>query len=381
VTACVHEQFISAAQKWPHAPAINAWDGNFSYHELDRFFSRLANCLISRGVNREEVVGICYEKFKWTIVCMLATMKAGGICLFLDPNAPRIRRESMLHKANAKLLLTSPVSIEEAGYQIPNMMILDHIFDRLEPLSPTCSQVASSPSDAAFVFFSSGGTGIPKASVVEYRSVCTLARNRGELISHGMGIRLFQYTSYTFGLAHCDILTILLQGGCLCISSDQDLMNYLAQAICCFDANLTYLTPSVFEMITPDSVPRLENLIVGGEPLSTKFIQTWTERTGLVVTYGPSECIVSSVGMGTMGFLGSDTQAGIIGYGMGARTWDDDVNRLKCAVQSIYTRSGIMRIRLVQDQGAGQLQVIYGGDLHWYYYENYDSQLRDTQRM
>lgn len=337
VAACVHEQFDASVQRWADDAVIDAWDGSLSYRELDELSSRLADHLVGLGIGREKVVGMSYEKSKWAVICMLAILKAGGACLFLDPQAPRARRESLPRDAGATLLLTSPANLDSAGDRSLPSLVIDHLFIDTLPLSQSPEPRAvrrSSPSDAAFIVFSSGSTGKPKASVIEHRSVCTLARYRGQLLSQGPGTRLLQWPAYTFDVAYGEMVMVLLNGGCICIASDGDRVNNLEQAIRRFEANSIYMTPSALDMLTPENVPSLEKLTVGGEALTSTIVQKWAHRTDLKVTYGPSECTVASVGLS---HVDSDTPAGTIGYGIGARTWvvDPDNKSYLAAVGTV----------------------------------------------
>src|SRR5690242_1874055 len=104
---CVHDLFAEQAQARPDAPAICAWDGELTYGELDALSTKLAGRLIQLGVQPEDVVPLCFEKSMWTVVAMLAVLKAGGAFVPLDPDHPRSRHEEILKQTKAGLVLTS----------------------------------------------------------------------------------------------------------------------------------------------------------------------------------------------------------------------------------------------------------------------------------
>ncbi|KAG9375538.1 hypothetical protein A1F94_013888 [Pyrenophora tritici-repentis] len=81
VERCVHELFVEQARARPDAAAICAWDGEMKYGELDELSSRLAGYLVGLGVGPEAIVPLCFEKSMWTVVAMLAVLKAGGASL------------------------------------------------------------------------------------------------------------------------------------------------------------------------------------------------------------------------------------------------------------------------------------------------------------
>ncbi|KAH5617363.1 hypothetical protein HBI23_258200, partial [Parastagonospora nodorum] len=78
VDRCVHDLFVEQARARPSAPALCAWDGEMTYRELDEQSTRLAGHLIRLGVAVEDMVPLCFEKSMWTVVAMLAVLKAGG---------------------------------------------------------------------------------------------------------------------------------------------------------------------------------------------------------------------------------------------------------------------------------------------------------------
>src|ERR1700722_9403632 len=88
--------------------AIESWDGQLTYTELDEMASRLAGYLVDRcGLAPEVVVPLCFEKSKWTPVTMLAVLKAGGAYTFIDPAHPADRRKYIIGSVNAKIVITT----------------------------------------------------------------------------------------------------------------------------------------------------------------------------------------------------------------------------------------------------------------------------------
>jgi non-ribosomal peptide synthetase component F len=103
----VHDLFADQAAAQPESPAICAWDGELIYSELDALSTRLAGHLLSLGVKPDDVVPLCFEKSMWTVVAMLAVLKAGGAFVPLDPEHPTSRREEILKQTKALVVLTS----------------------------------------------------------------------------------------------------------------------------------------------------------------------------------------------------------------------------------------------------------------------------------
>lgn len=80
VQKTIHEIIREIVQKVPDQEAVCAWDGSFSYRELDRCANRLASHLVDLGVGPEIIVPLCFDKSKWNIVAILGTLYAGGAC-------------------------------------------------------------------------------------------------------------------------------------------------------------------------------------------------------------------------------------------------------------------------------------------------------------
>jgi non-ribosomal peptide synthetase component F len=95
VERTIHELIYENVLNTPTAEAVCSWDGSLSYRELDELACRLAVHLQSLGIGPEVIVPLCFDKSKWNVVAVLATLYAGGACKFLFsqasacPNRPR----------------------------------------------------------------------------------------------------------------------------------------------------------------------------------------------------------------------------------------------------------------------------------------------------
>src|SRR5439155_24401297 len=90
----------------PDAVAAIAGVRNMTYRDLDRLANRLAHRLLRLHGAREHVVGVLADRSLEYLVAVLGTMKAGGVCLPLDPRNPPSRLRYLLGHSGARTLLS-----------------------------------------------------------------------------------------------------------------------------------------------------------------------------------------------------------------------------------------------------------------------------------
>lgn len=111
----VHHMIEKRAASQSSAPAICAWNGQFSYGELEAAASRYAQRLVDLGVGPEVVVPLFFEKSMWTPVAMLAVMKAGGASVVMDMHLPQERLRSIISQIEpVVVMLCSPTQRHRA---------------------------------------------------------------------------------------------------------------------------------------------------------------------------------------------------------------------------------------------------------------------------
>ncbi|KAG7151282.1 Nonribosomal peptide synthetase 6 like protein [Verticillium longisporum] len=104
---CMHDLIAEQAASQPDAHAIESWDGTFTYAEVEDLSTRLAKHLVARGAQVGGIIPLCFEKSRWTIVALLAVMKAGSAFALTDPSQPEARLRTIVEQTDAKLLITS----------------------------------------------------------------------------------------------------------------------------------------------------------------------------------------------------------------------------------------------------------------------------------
>src|SRR6185295_617155 len=128
-----------------------------SYGELERRANQLAQQLRAQGVGPEVFVGLLLERGVELVVALLATLKAGGAYLPLEPNYPRERLRYMLQNAGAGLLLTQrslqPLAAEIVAAGGTQLLCLEEARERISQQPEQAPQTAVQPQNMAYVIY------------------------------------------------------------------------------------------------------------------------------------------------------------------------------------------------------------------------------------
>ncbi|PWY86735.1 acetyl-CoA synthetase-like protein [Aspergillus heteromorphus CBS 117.55] len=317
---CVHSLVHERCQIWPDSVAIHAWDGDFTYRQLDEHVAQLSHHIQRLDVvHPNTFVALYFERSRWTIVAQLAVLRAGGAITMLDSSQPTGRLRDICTDIQPVLILTSPAqkNFASALFDAPVLIVESALPAQLM----RCVEAGSHgvrPSDAMYTITTSGTTGKPKVVVIEHRSFVANTKPVIKRMAFNCDTRTLQFTSYGFDPMYIEHFMTLLAGGCICIPSQSDLDNRLAQVITEMGANWATLTSSVIQLLSPEVVPTMRTLIQGGEPMQQSVVDRWASHVRLVNAYGPSECsIVSCI---SDPFC-PDTYPNTIGRATGGSAW------------------------------------------------------------
>lgn len=173
--------FQERAEKYGDKVFIKFGDEQITYRQANETANRYAAVLAARGVGHGDVVGIMLRNSPQTVLLMLATVKCGAIAGMVNYNqrGDVLRHSFGVLGAKAVVAATDFVDpITESGADTDGLMTDDEL-QRLAATAPTANPPTTAAvlaKDKAFYIFTSGTTGMPKASVMtHYRWLRALA--------------------------------------------------------------------------------------------------------------------------------------------------------------------------------------------------------------
>ncbi|KGO64186.1 AMP-dependent synthetase/ligase [Penicillium italicum] len=299
VRARVHDLIVAQCQSRPSEPAIAAWDGQLTYHELDQFSSRLATRLAKlQVVQPDKIVPVLMERSVWVSVAILGILKAGGAFLLMDTSFSDDYVKQIWTKIEAPLVLTSGCQEDRArSLGSPVLVVGDNPLSADEEEKDTNLQsVYVQPSDACHGLFTSGSSGDPKVVVIDHAAVCTAwAQPTATQLTLSSSSRVLQFASHAFGACVAEYLGAMIHGACLCIAPEFGPGSDAVEAIQRLNANFITLTPSASRLLDPNQVPSLQVVVLAGEALGPLDLDKWQGRVQLKCMYGLAETAAFSL--------------------------------------------------------------------------------------
>ncbi|KAI1801855.1 acetyl-CoA synthetase-like protein [Daldinia bambusicola] len=296
VGSLIHEQCLLR----PQALAVCAWDGELNYSELEDLSSALAQHLIALGVGRDVFVPLCFEKSRWTTVAILGVIKAGGAFVLLDPSHPEARLLEICQKVSASLIVSSFKHAELAARLAATVVEIKDEKSECLVDKVSWAPLSTAPEDALYAVFTSGSSGTPKGVVSNHSSFGAAIRPYSQAVELDGESRVFQFASYAFDVTIFDTLMTFINGGCICVPSDDDRWSDVTTAIQQFKATHCSFTPTVARILEPENLPTLKTLVLGGEKLEVAIVSKWVNHVRVLNLYGASECSIMSIQLVTV---------------------------------------------------------------------------------
>jgi amino acid adenylation domain-containing protein len=286
----IDEVFTEAARTTPRARAITGFDRGLTYDEVELGSNRVANALLSLGVNPGAAVGVAFERSIDLPLVLLGILKAGAAYVPLDMSYPRERIGWMIDDAAVSLVVTN----ETQGRPQTSVRSVS-VTELLACENDERPDSKSEPSSLAYIMYTSGSTGRPKGVAIEHRGVVRLVRGI-DYVAIEPNDTFLHFAPLSFDASTFEIWAPLLNGARLAVPEPGLIaMDELAETLDRFGVTTMFLTTALFQRLvdTPSARPRsLRTLLTGGEVASpthmARFLQAFP-RCRLVAVYGPTE--------------------------------------------------------------------------------------------
>lgn len=297
----VHSVFLNVSRMFPQNTAVSEPNRNISFEQLNQCANQAASRIIAdHNIKPGDVVGLLMGPGIDYAIAMLAVLKSGGVFMPLDPDTPKKRLEFIIDKTAPKLVITNKPEFTEIVSDYPvavTMLATSHQGTAPEP------DVVVDGNDSAYIVFTSGSTGFPKAIEGQHKGLSHFIHWEIKTFELTENSRVAWLAPPTFDVSLRDIFVPLLSGGTLVVP-DPELRkktSYLPTWLADRKITLMHCVPSLFRMLTKEfqesgganALPDLQRILLAGEPLYAKDVTAWRELFGerieLVNIYGPSE--------------------------------------------------------------------------------------------
>jgi len=278
----------------PDAIALVGPNCELTYGETMRQARRIASSLVRLGAGPEAIVALCVDRGVDAIVGLLGILQSGAAYLPLDPRDPTPRLAALIADAGVDLVVASRT--DRGRFREPQVRQVS-LEDALADGSPTDALPTMYPRHdrLAYVMYTSGSTGKPKGVAVTHRSIVRLVHG-SQYVRFGSDRVVLQLAPLNFDASTFEIWAPLTNGGeCVVAPGGVPDFEELGRLLVAHGVTTAWLTASLFNAIideAPNVLLPLDELIVGGEPLSATHVRRAMDvlpGTRIVNGYGPTE--------------------------------------------------------------------------------------------
>ncbi len=186
-----------SAKKYPDKIALVTKEGRYSYREIDEMANKIANALLSEGLEKGDRVMIFLDNSLEAVVSIFGILKAGGIVVLVNHTTKAEKLSCILNNCRAMALicprrkLSSIVEVSNNILSLRNIYLTgDNIslnngfFKKLHSLDEIIkSDHSHAPVtgtidiDLANIIYTSGSTGNPKGVMMSHFNVVSAANS------------------------------------------------------------------------------------------------------------------------------------------------------------------------------------------------------------
>lgn len=312
--AYILQQLLTkSARAHPDKPAVWARGRSITYRELDERSNQLAHLLRQRGVEKGDRVGLFFPKCVESIISMLGVLKAGGVYVPLDPQAPADRISYIIGNCGIQILITNAERVASLAPETvstlecciltegegngTNLIAWSQLSEFPASEGPKVTLVET---DLAYILYTSGSTGRPKGVMLTHQNALTFVEWCADEFQVCSEDRLSNHAPLHFDLSVFDIYNTLEAGATVYLITE-DLALFptsLSNFIETQQITIWYSVPSALMLlllhgrVTAEKLKSLRVILFAGEVFPMKYLRQLAEISAageLYNLYGPTE--------------------------------------------------------------------------------------------
>jgi amino acid adenylation domain-containing protein len=313
--------FLRSCERYPHKAALEVAGQTLTYAELQEASCRLAATLAALPSNGSCFVGVLASRSPCAYASVLGVLMSGRAVTPLNPSFPPARTLAMIEQAGLDIVVLDQTGQEHldallAQVTRPLTILLpestdardareawpSHRFFAASDFAPANAwrPAPARSNDPAYLLFTSGSTGNPKAVALLHRNLTSFIRKALARYGFSPDDRFSQFYDFTWDAHLFELFACWEHGGCLCVPRPAQLLNpdrfIREHRITVMDTvPSTGFLMARMGAFKAGRYPSLRIIRVGGEAVPIEQGAAWSLAAPNAIlenTYGPTEATV-----------------------------------------------------------------------------------------
>lgn len=220
---------------------------------------------------------------------MLTTSSAGAILVPIDAEIPSMF-SWVIKTVGAKFALVSDDvrrHIDDLGVKV--IAVNDKTISAMSAQAVDLTLPKSAPYEIACILFSFGSSKAAKGISYSHGALATACAGQGSTLLLNPSSRVMQLSSYSTDIALSEIFTTLVNGGCVCVPSAFERVQYYSEAARRMRVNWAYLTPTLSRKLDSESLPDIAVVCFRTRHLDSDVYAPWIGKAKVLLVYGSAE--------------------------------------------------------------------------------------------
>lgn len=283
-------------------------DSSATYRQLNQRVNRLANGLLSLGLQKGDRVALLFNNCMEYLESYLALYKSGLVWVRLNPRLSTKELKRMIQDSGAKVLIRGPEFEKQAETIAENLMRVIQVGkgqgleyeDFLGRGALTEPDVLVTPEDLSDIWYTSGTTGDPKGIMLTHRNIITCTQL---LLSDVYSISAEDKFLTPGALSHAAsvrILPFIIRGATCYLHKQFNAARIFSEIKYNGITDLATVPTMLIALMdaperTESDLSSLKRITYAGSPLTVERIKEAIEIFGLVLdqSYGQAESIIT----------------------------------------------------------------------------------------
>lgn len=267
-------------------------------HIVEKVLNVDENLSYIDNIGENEIIALYMNRTPELIITILTLLEKQIPFVPIDIEFPKQRINSMLSDISVKTIITT--ENEKNKFKNYNVICIEKL---LVKVPHNNEKKYSYISNIAYVLFTSGTTGNPKAVKVTRKGFANFCRCMFECFFAGKSIRIGCFTNYTFDIFFLEAVVGMYGGASVVLANNEEVDNSrkLINLIRRQRINMLQFTPSrlrMLQILEPnfEFLDGVEQLLIGGEQFPTELLYMLQNCSNLRIynMYGPTETTIWS---------------------------------------------------------------------------------------